>query len=375
MGQIVHNHIYLFCMVIFPLFTIYFFTDMMEEGLPADMPAGIVDFDRSSASRTMIRNLDAMQLVEVSRYYANVSEARRAMQRGEIYGFFVFPEHMKADLLASRQPEVSFYYNGGILLAGSMIYKSMRTEATLGAASVAMYKMAAMGMSEKEIAANLQPIVVDTRMINNPTLDYNVYLSTSLIPMCIALFIFLISAYAVGTELKFNRARDWMQRARHNIYLAMLGKMVPLSVIFVITVWAYIFWLFGIQGFPHQCSTVLLLLNGVLMVLACEGLAIFIFGMIPSLRMSMSISALWAVLSFSVSGFTFPVEGMDTALQGLTWLFPMRSYFMIYQMVVLNGYDLYYAWEYYLVLILFALLPLLVLPRIKKVMETYVYIA
>lgn len=374
MGQMVHNHIYLFCVIIFPIFVTFFFADLMKEGLPTDMPVGVIDLDNSTISRDITRKLDGFQQVEVARHYNSIEEARRAMQRGEIYGFFYMPRHLKDDMLANRQPTVSFYYNAGLLLAGSLIYKNMKTEATLIGASIGIAKLSAYGLTERQIMAYLQPIVISSRLTHNPTMDYNVYLSTTLIPTCLGIFIFLVTAYSIGTELKFNKSRQWISQANGNIYLAMLGKMLPQTILFTAVTFTYIISLFGIMHFPHSCSTCLLLINGFIFVLAAQGFGIFIFGLIPSLRMSMSVCALWSVLSFSICGFTFPIEAMNPALQTISWLFPVRHYFQIYQMVALNGYPVYYAWINYVSLFFFILIPFIVIPRIKTVMLHYVYI-
>ena len=65
---------------------------------------------------------------------------------------------------------------------------------------------------------------------------------------------------------------------------------------------------------------------------------------------------------------------MDGSLQALTVLFPLRHYFMIYQMTVFNGFPLFEAWPYVVALLAFALLPIALLPKIKNAMLTYVYI-
>ena len=52
----------------------------------------------------------------------------------------------------------------------------------------------------------------------------------------------------------------------------------------------------------------------------------------------------------------------------------MRSFFMIYQMTLFNGYPTSYAWIYYVVLMIFLALPFFVLPNIKKAMLKFVYI-
>ena len=110
------------------------------------------------------------------------------------------------------------------------------------------------------------------------------------------------------------------------------------------------------------------------MVLSAQGFGIFAFGLLPSLRMSMSISSLWAVLSISMAGSAFPTIGMDTTLQALAWLFPLRHYFMLYQICVLNAFTILDAWWHIAALVGFMLLPVLVSGKIKNAMLTYVYI-
>ena len=102
--------------------------------------------------------------------------------------------------------------------------------------------------------------------------------------------------------------------------------------------------------------------------------AIFVFSLLPTLRMSMSICALWGVLSFSISGFTYPVTSMSPSLQILSNLFPMRHYYMIYQMNILHGYSLHYSWMYIVALLVFMMLPLFMLSRLKKIFYKYVYL-
>ena len=104
------NHIYRFCMVLFPVLVIFFFTSIMDEGLPADMPVGVVDLDNTSTSRSLTRRLDGFQMSRVVARYPSVTEARRAVQRNEIYGFLYIPKGTTEKLLASRQPKISYYY-------------------------------------------------------------------------------------------------------------------------------------------------------------------------------------------------------------------------------------------------------------------------
>ena len=125
--RLVSRPLYLFCMVVAPLFCYVFFTTLMDSGLPQDMPVGIVDQDQTSMTRQLTRTLDAFQQSKVVARYASFDEARRAMQRNEIYGFYYIPEGTTAEAQAQRRPTVSFYTNNTLLIAGSLLFKDMKT--------------------------------------------------------------------------------------------------------------------------------------------------------------------------------------------------------------------------------------------------------
>jgi len=368
------NHIYRFCMVFFPIFVIFFFTSMMDEGLPTNLPVGVVDLDNTSMSRSLTRKLDGFQMSKVVAHYPSMTEARRAIQRNEIYGFLYIPKGTADKLVASRQPKISYYYSYTTLTAGSMLMKDLKTISTLGSAALGQATMRAKGLTDKQIQTLLQPITVDLHMMANPWSNYNAYLSTMMVPGLIMLFIFLISAYSIGTELKFATGKKWLEMADNNITVALLGKFLPQTIIWLAIVFGYEWYVFYHLGFPHLGSPWMLILLGLMQVLSAQGFGIFAFGLMPSLRMSMSICSLWAVLSISMAGSAFPVMGMDSALQSLSWLFPLRHYWMMYQTCVLNGFPLVESWFHFAALAAFMLLPWLVVKKIKNAMLTYVYI-
>jgi ABC-2 type transport system permease protein len=368
------NHIYRFCMVAFPVLIIFFFTSLMDDGLPTEMPIGIVDQDNTSTTRALGRRLDGFQMSRVVAHYPTMSDARKAIQRNEIYGFLYIPKGTTEKLLSSRQPKISYYYSYTTLAAGALLMKDLKTISTLGSAAVGQATMRARGLTDRQVQTALQPIKIDLHQIANPWVSYNSYLSTMLVPGMIMLFIFLISAYSLGTELKFATSKDWLAKADNNITVALIGKFLPQTIIWLAIVFGYQYYVFYVLQFPHLGSPWMLVLLGLMQVLSAQGFGIFAFGLLPSLRMSMSVCSLWAVLSFSMAGGAFPVMGMDGPLQSLSWLFPLRHYYMMYQICVFNGYPLIEAWFHFAALAAFMLLPWLVVKKIKNAMLTYVYI-
>ena len=373
-GILRNNPIYFFCMIAFPILVTVFFTSMMNSGQPVEMPVGVVDLDNTSMTRSLIRRLDAFQTSRVVGHYPNMNEARNAIQRNKIYAFLYIPEGTTEALLSARQPKISFYYTMTSLTAGSLLYRDLKTISTLGSAAVGSATLTAKGLTPSQVQTFLQPIAIDLHPINNPTIDYNVYLSTMLIPGCLLLFIFLITAYSVGTELKFKRSKEWLATAGNNIHVAMLGKLLPQFLVFITIMYAYMYYVYGVLEFPHPGGTLRIMLLGLLAVVSAQGFGVFAFGLMPSLRMSMSICSLWAVLSFTTSGTAFPLFAMDSPIEAIAQLFPLRHYYMIHQICIFNGYPLTDAWFNIMALVIFACLPVFTVKNIKKAMLEYVYI-
>ena len=368
------NHIYGFCMVVFPFMLVLFFTTMLDEGIPQDLPIGVVDQDNSATSRGLIRNLDAMQTSRVIYRFANITEARNAMQEGIVYAYIYIPDGTASKLLAGRQPKISYYYTMTCLTAGSMASKDMKTIGMLGSAAVGQATLSAKGASPTQIKAALQPITIDAHMIANPEGSYNYSLTTVFVPGILMLFMALLSAYALGMEMKFDTGKEWLARADGNIVVAIIGKYIIHALIFLLVIFLYQYYIFNVLHFPHLGGTWSIVRLTVLQVVSSLGFGIFSFGLMPSLRMSMSVCSLWYVLSLSMCGSAFPIAGMDPPLQAISWLFPLRHYWMLYQATVLNGFPVIDVWFHLVALVAFTLLPWLVIRKVKNAMLNYVYI-
>ena len=372
--RIATRPVYLFGMIVAPLICYVFFTTLMGSGLPVNLPAGVVDMDNTSTTRNIVRNLDAFQQTNIIAHYTDFAQARKAMQEGKIYAFYYIPKGTTEKALASRQPKVSFYTNYSYLVAGSLLYRDQRMMSELASGAVGRATLYARGATPRQAMAFLQPIVIDTHVLNNPWLNYSVYLCNTIIPGVLMLLIFLITIYSIGTELKENTAKSLMQMADNSVVTVLAGKLLPQTLIFFLMAVCYNVYLYGFLHYPCNSGIVPMLFAGLLLVLSSQAFGVFLFGLFGSLRMALSVASLWGVVSFSISGFSFPVMAMHPTLQALCNLFPLRHYFLIYVDLALNGHPLIYAWHSVVALLLFILLPFFVLKKLGNAMLHYVYL-
>lgn len=371
--RLVARPLYLFCMVLAPLFCYVFFTTLMADGLPTQLPAGVVDADQSATSRRIGHTLASMAQTDVVAHYTTLSEARMAMQEGEIYGFFYLPKGFSQAAQSKQQPIISFYTNNAYLIAGSLLFRDMKTTGELGSGAATRSVLLARGATEAQAINFVRPIVIDARALNNPWVNYSVYLCNTILPGILMLLIFMVTVFAIGTEIKEGSNHEWLRLSGKSMVVALLGKFIPHTLVFSLMAVLYNSFLYGYLHFPLNSGPFPMLLASLLLVLASQSVGILMFGIFPTLRLGLSLASLWGVISFSISGFSFPVMAMPAVMQGLSWLFPLRHYFLIYVDQALNGYAMHYSWVNYLALLLFMLLPLLVLRRLKGVLIYHSY--
>lgn len=361
-----HHPLLLFALLGAPLLCIVFFTTLMQSGLPTDLPAGVVDEDDTQVSRTFIRTMDAMEQTCIVAHYPTFAEARDAVQRGQIYGFFYIPKGLTTDAVSSRQPHVSFYTNETYFIPASLLMKDLRLSAELLGLSITRETLTARGISQQRAMGILQPIVIEKHPLGNPWLNYSVYLSNIILPGILFILTMLCSCYVLGNEWKEGKQRQLFRMARYSQTSAIAGKLLPVTLchgLFIVLIDVY---LYRFLEFPCQCGLLPMMLWGVMGVLASQGLAILFYGIFMGhMRFSMSLCSLWGILGLSLSGFTFPVSAMHPVLQVACNLFPLRHYYLLYVCQALNGYPVGYVWTSVLMLLCFMLVPFVVMPRYR----------
>ena len=370
---VMNRPIYLAATLGVPIFITFFFLTLMADGTPADLPVAVVDMDHSKASRNIARTLNAFKNNEVVMQAKDFTEARKAMQQRKIYGIYVIPENFEKDLTGMRQPTVSFYTNNAFLISGSLLMSDMKTMSALSAGAASRQVLLARGASDELAAALLQPIKVDCHPLNNPSTNYPVYLAPLLLPGIYNILVMLLTVYALGMDVKTGRSRGLLRLNGGNIGAVLVCKLMPLGTLFCLVNIAMNAIMYGYLHFPCHCGIHMMNLYSCLTVMANMSIAAFFYGLIPIMRLSLSLASFWSVLSLTMSGFTFPTSAFPQAFAAWQYLFPMREYFLIYTAQALNGYPVTYSIPYICALLAFIFLPILTSGNIKRAYEGMEY--
>jgi len=365
---------YVFGMIAVPLLTTVFFLSLLKPGLPLKVPTAVVDLDHSAMSRSVTRSLDALELIDICSKLESYDEALAGIRRGEIFGFFVIPDNFEKDALGGRTPTLEYYTNMTYFIPGTLSFKGFKTVAVSTAGSVVRTSLISLGVDPGQVGAMLQPIVFDNHPLGNPWLNYAIYLCPSFSFATFALMIMLMTVFSITMEIKQGTSVDWLAVAKGRISVAVASKLLPHTVVFL-AIGLFISWLlWGWSHFPVNGSLAWLLLAVALLVLACQGFGLFIASLMPNPRLAFSLTALFGILTFSFTGFSFPVQSMYGFLAVFSWLSPVRYFFMIYINEGLNGFPLYYSRLWYVALLLFPVVAASLLRRLRNACRRPVYV-
>ena len=248
------RRIYLFGIILVPLFVTVFFLSLLNEGLPMRIPTAIVDLDHSSMSRSLTRSLDALQLTEISQKCESYDEALKLIRNGSVFGFFVIPDNFEKNTLAGNSPTLEYYSNMTYFVPGSLAFKGFKTVSVAASAGVIQQVLQDVGVGPSQTASIMQPLTLDIFGLGNPWMSYSIYLCPSFAMATLILMIMLMTAFSITIEIKNYTSQEWLRKADGSIIVAVVSKLFPQTVMFT-AVGFFIQWLlFGYSHFPMHGS-------------------------------------------------------------------------------------------------------------------------
>lgn len=371
--RIISSKICIWGMIIAPLLTFAILMYMMSAGLPTKIPVAVVDLDNSSTSRALVRQLDAFAKTDIKFKSLSFKEARIAMERAEVYGIFTIPEDFAKDAVSGNRPKIVFYTNNAFLISGSLLFQDMKMISVLASASVGLKMGEAKGYTQGELMPVLQPISIEAHVIGNPMLNYSVYLNNVLTPGILFLILAMFTISALGSEVKSGTGRQLLDMSGGSIVKAVFGKLLPYTALFLILSLFFMSVLYGYNHFPLHSGFWPMCAAYLCLILSAQGFGLILLAVFPNYRLALSSASLLGMISFSITGFSFASMAMSPILYGLSFLFPLRHFFLIYVDQALNGIPLGYSAYHYAALLGFFLVGLLLMGRIRRFLYENVY--
>lgn len=360
------RRIYIGAAVVLPLFLIGFMATIFGSGQMEHIPVGVVDADNTSASREVVRSVSAVPTFDVCRYYADDASARMAVQRKEIYGYLSIPTEFEADMVRGAGATLNYYYHYALLAVGGEVMSAFEQALLPVRMAPIVVEAVALGATEESIETFLLPMTSDDHALYNPSLNYSVYLALPIFYIMFQILVLLVTLYAVGTERKEGTGDAWLEAAEGNILCAVVGKLLPYTLLFIAEALLANVVFFRFVDIPFAGDMTLFALLSVLFVVATQSVAVLLYTLLPALSFVVSIVSMVGSLGATLSGLTFPLLAMSPIVQYAALLFPVRHFTVAMQQIVYFDGGISSCYLSLAVLCLYLLIALLLLPRLKR---------
>ncbi|MBQ8221378.1 MAG: ABC transporter permease [Bacteroidaceae bacterium] len=360
------RRIYIGAAVVIPLFLIGFMATIFGSGQMEHIPVGVVDADNTAASREVVRSVSAVPTFDVCRYYADDASARMAVQRKEIYGYLSIPTDFEADMVRGAGATLNYYYHYALLAVGGEVMSAFEQALLPVRMAPIVVEAVALGATEESIETFLLPMTSDDHALYNPSLNYSVYLALPIFYIMFQILVLLVTLYAVGTERKEGTGDAWLEAAEGNILCAVVGKLLPYTLLFIAEALLANVVFFRFVDIPFAGDMTLFALLSVLFVVATQSVAVLLYTLLPALSFVVSIVSMVGSLGATLSGLTFPLLAMSPIVQYAALLFPVRHFTVAMQQIVYFDGGFSSCYLSLAVLCLYLLIALLLLPRLKR---------
>lgn len=365
--RMTHQPIYLTLMLVLPLLSFAFFALLFNQGVARNIPIAILDEDHTTLSRKVAQMIDDTPTAMVAYDIQDIDEGERLMREGRVMAIVQIPAFFEKCILSNTQTHIENYVSGTNITVNGLLSKDIQTAVTTFSAGIQLQLLTKQGLTERQAMAQLMPVRFDRHVLFNPYINYGYYLAPSFLPMMLLIFVVLTTVFSIGTELKNSTAREWLRTADDSVGAALLGKTLPVTVgMFLLSLAMFVI-IFKVVGTPLNGSLWVILTGTLLFIMSYQAISVLIVSLLANLRLSLSIGGGYSVLAFTFSGLTFPIMAMWEPMQWLSRLFPFTYYTDLFVDQMLRGAPVVCSLSDLGWMSLFVVLPLLCLPRLKRV--------
>lgn len=225
------------------------------------------------------------------------------------------------------------------------------------------------GLPEKQAKAKILPVSLQQHILFNPFGNYSYFLLSALLPLMIVVFTLLSAVFAVGTEVREGTGPEWLEHAHGSLIVGLAGKLLPYTLLLSIVTVVMNVVLFVQMGTPLRGNFAFIVMGELGMIITYQLLAILLVAVTANLRLALSLASAYSMMALTFSGLTFPQFAMPLVAKIFSYLFPFTQWVKIFISQAIRGEDAVHAIIPMSIYVLFILLAVCFLPRLKQVLK------
>jgi len=311
----------------------------------------VCDMDKTQYSRQFIDNYTNSGYFSANYYVDKINDIDYYIDSGKAAIGIVIPMGFTNKLISGKQAQLQVIVDGTDTNSATI---------GLGYATIitSQYSQKILVEQVKRIQSReikLVRINPEMRVWYNPELKSRNFMIPGILALILMVMTIVLTSLAIVKEKEYGTLEQIIVTPIKP-YQLIIGKLVPFAMIGLIDVILVIcvarFWF----NVPLNGSVILLFVLCNIFLLSTLGLGLLVSTVSKNQQQAMMTAMFYIMLPmFFLSGFVFPIENMPKFIQPVTYLLPLRYFFVIVRGLFLKGVGMAELWDETLILILFGI--------------------
>jgi ABC-2 type transport system permease protein len=309
-----------------------------------DIPMAVCDQDHTVQSRQLVDGfLESGSYVAGARV-TDAAAAERTIEEGKASLALVIPPGFGASLSGSRTAPLQLLADGTETQSAAigLTYATLIVSRAQAARAQARLKGLDLRVLRQITSVQVDPVV---RILYNPTLASRNFMVPGVLGMILMIITTILTSLAIVKEKELGTLEQLIVTPITPRQL-IIGKLAPFVIISLVIITVVLVASLVLFGLAVRGSLFVLYALSLLFMLSSLGIGLFVSTIARSQQQAMMISMFFFMMPMVIlSGFVFPIESMPPVIQAVTYLFPLRYYFVIIRGLFLKGVGFAELWR------------------------------
>jgi ABC-2 type transport system permease protein len=309
-----------------------------------DIRMAVCDQDTSAQSRELIAGFLNSGSFVISAYFPDARAAERSIEQGTSSLALIIPPGFGRLLESSRTAPLQLLADGSESQSAAigLTYAALVVNATQAERTAARLASLDPRLLQAVRRVQVEPAI---RVLYNPTLASRNFMVPGVLGMILMIITTVLTSLSVVKEKELGTLEQLIVTPITPGQL-IIGKLAPFALLSVVLITLVLFSSLLLFGLAVRGSLFVLYLLSLLFMLTSLGLGLFVSTVARTQQQAMMISIFFFIMPMVIlSGFAFPIENMPPVIQAVTYLFPLRYYFVIIRGLFLKGVSLGELWR------------------------------
>ena len=285
-----------------------------------DIPIGVIDEDRTPASRELINILDTGANAVVAYEPTDIEDAKRLFFDRKIYGIAYIPNGYQHQLLAGNTGTVAIYLDASYMLMYRQVFQDMVAGLETTGAAVEFRRMLSMGVEIPTAKAIVEPIKYTSHTLFNPYLGYGSFVMPPVIILILQQTLLIGICMIGGTRREKNFSAQ--AHIAENSCTQILGRVVTYLIIYAVLSLYLLTVHYRLFHYPMNGNVWSIVLFMGVYLTACSLFGIAVSSLFRQRETPLMLLLWISIPLLMLSGVSFPTSAIPRYLQWIAAVFP-----------------------------------------------------